>query len=243
MLTLMAETNFLRDERGGMQRWHPGLWRLRLSASSPVIAGTTDRTGDAARLRAALASARGFVGAAQVHGASLTAVESPHAPAEPIPGCDGLTTSIAGLALLIRTADCVPLFAWDARRRVAGLAHVGWRGLAGELPIRLAAWFRTMYHSRLDHLQFGIGPAIRACCYEVGEEFEQRFAAFLRRHEGRRTCDVVAGVVHQLSLAGIRPSRISDSGVCTACHPARWCSVRRGAEPDQRLLSFILLKA
>lgn len=222
--------------------WRPGLWRLSLPrADRAVIAGVTDRSADVETLRQQLTCARGMVLMEQVHRASLVAIESPQPPAQPIPGCDALTTRLAGVAVLVRTADCLPLFVWDPIQQVVGLAHAGWRGLVARLPLRLIGFLRHVYHSDPRDLVVGIGPAIRACCYEVGIEVAQRFGPFLRQTGGRRTCDLIGCATTQLLAAGVRPSRVVDCGCCTACDAARWHSVRRDGADAGRLVSFILL--
>jgi len=252
--------------------WRPGLWRVRLPQGTPLIAGITDRSGGLDTLNAQLATmSHGLVFAGQVHGASLAAVDFPNPFVNPLPACDGLTTTVGGVVLVIRTADCLPLFVWDPIQRVVGLAHVGWRGLARSLPMRMVAFVRQLYRSRPEDLWVGIGPAIRACCYEVGPEFpahpgergaggEEHFGPFLQHHDGRRTCDLIACATHQLVASGVRAWRLVDCGQCTVCstHPFvsddgvhdfkksaqadfLWHSVRRDGETGGRGLSFIML--
>src|SRR5437762_2525388 len=61
-----------------------------------------------------------------VHSADVTYVDSPGLHRD----VDGLVTDRTGLALFATYADCYPIVLHDARRRVAGLAHAGWRGTA-----------------------------------------------------------------------------------------------------------------
>ena len=188
-----------RLRRGGGQAgrmdllipWQAGLWRFLISNDTRLLAGVTDRSGDLERLRTCLhpdarwgrqarvACGRGLVLAEQIHGASLAAIETTDPPANPIAGCDGLTTRVRGLALVIRTADCLPIVVWDPIQEVVGLIHAGWRGLVSRLPMRVVSFVQRVYHSRPQDLWVGIGPAIRSCCYEVGKEFEPRFGSFV----------------------------------------------------------------
>lgn len=41
---------------------------------------------------------------------------------------DGMVTDIPGIILTLRTADCCPVLFYDARNRIIGAAHAGWRG-------------------------------------------------------------------------------------------------------------------
>jgi YfiH family protein len=222
--------------------WQPGLWRFQLPRGNLLVAGVTDRSGTLDAMRTQLAFATSVVQAEQIHGASVSVIESTHPPVNLIPGCDGLVTRVPGVVLVIRTADCLPLFLWDPVQRVVGLAHVGWRGLVRALPMRLMSALQMYASSRPQDVWVGIGPAIRACCYEVGEEFEQPFGSFVRHASGRRTCDLIGYATQQLFASGVRPSRVIDCGECTACEGSRWHSVRRDGETGGRLYSFIVIQ-
>ena len=223
--------------------WQPGLWRFTFPRMSRgVVAGITDRSCDMEGLRARLAAPAGVAFAAQPHGASVAALEVPSAPADPLPGCDGLTTRTAGLALVIRSADCLPIVLWDPIQRAVGLLHAGWRGLADQLPLRALSFLRHGYHSNPAHLWVGIGPAIRPCCYEVGREFLPRFGRFVSMRRGRRVCDLIGYATQQLLAGGVPRTQVVDSGRCTACEPARWHSVRREGERGGRLFSFAMIR-
>ena len=150
---------------------------------------------------------------------------------------DALVTSRDQLALAIATADCVPVL-FSTRDQIAA-AHAGWRGLVDGV---LAATL-----SRLDAtpatVEVWIGPAIGACCYEVGEEV----AARLRRAgndisvttlTGQRPhADLQAIAVHQLETAGV--SRIHVVDLCTRCNPDRLWSYRRDGEAAGRNWALI----
>jgi len=159
-----------------------------------------------------------------------------------VTGCDALLTPTPGLVLLTRTADCLPIFFADPSRGVIGIAHAGWRGLAAALPARVVAAFRHAYHSTVGALHVAVGPAIRACCYEVGPEFVEWFEPFVQDRGGRRTCDLVGAARAQLAQCGIRPDRILDSQRCTACEAQHWYSLRRDGPTTGRLTSFIMLR-
>lgn len=224
-----------------VRAWRPGLWQFQIAQDPWLLAGVSERSTTLEDLRAQLIEAHGLALVEQVHGASIASVES-CTSADPIPGCDALATQLPGLALVIRTADCVPIVVWDPVQRVVALAHAGWRGLASFLPMRLVRFLQTRYVSHPQDLFIGIGPAIRVCCYEVGEEFVPRFGPFVHTRHGRRVCDLVGCATQQLVATGVRTSRVVDCGQCTACQPSRWHSVRREGEAGGRLLSFVLIR-
>lgn len=222
--------------------WQDGVWRLRFGARS-ILAGVTDRSCSVEELRAKLADSApaGLVLAEQVHGASIASIETPTAVAAPVPGCDGLLTQIPGLALVVRSADCLPVFAIDARKEVVGAVHAGWRGLAKGMVASLIDALAARYHSRRQDLWIGIGPAIRSCCYDVGPELDAPFSRFVRTGGGRRICDLVGFAVDQAVSLGVPAAHVVDCRACTACDPVRWHSVRRDGERAGRLLSFICI--
>ena len=224
--------------------WQPGLWRWREPGLRGAVAGVADRSMDHLAVARLLAPRRGFVQAQQVHGASIACLLGASGAEETtISGCDALVTATPGMALVIRTADCLPIIMWDPVRRVAGVLHAGWRGLEKCLPMRAVALMTQAFGSRTGELWSAIGPAIRSCCYEVGPEFESRFPAFVSIRDGRRRCDLIACATDQLRQAGLPARRSVDSGWCTACDTSRWCSVRKEGDATGRLLSFVMIPA
>ena len=218
-----------------------GIWQLDGLGLRGVKAGLVDRHGTLPQLHAHVASARRWVQAEQVHGSSVAILQHPREEAPLIPACDALLTNVLGTALLVRTADCLPLFFIDPSRGAVGIAHAGWRGLHRQLPLRVLAAFRHLYQSHPANLRVAVGPAIRACCYEVGPEFQARFGVFVQERRGRRTCDLVGVALDQLRRGGIRPDHLFDAQACTACESDRWFSIRREGAQTGRMVSFMLL--
>ena len=121
--------------------------------------------------------------------------------------------------------------------------HAGWRGTAAEVVnhavIRMAADFRT----DASDLYVAIGPCIRECCYQVGADV---FAKFLRwfperngNASGPQNLNLAEANRRQLLESGVSPSRIFDSGLCTACCPDQFVSYRREPHNPWRMISSI----
>jgi YfiH family protein len=140
---------------------------------------------------------------------------------------DGMLTSRPGLLLAIATADCVPvLLARRDGREVAAL-HAGWRGALGGIVDAFADLVRARGGDPGDWIA-ALGPAARACCYEVGQEvidgFVERwdFAPGFVAPRPRRL-DLPAIVRRQLERAGVQA--VASRGECTMCHAradGRW---------------------
>jgi len=97
-------------------------------------------------------------------------------PAQPL-AADGLVTDTPGLVLAAQTADCLPVILVDRKRRAAGVFHAGWRGTAKRIIEKGVGEMRKHFGSDPRHLVAAIGPGVRGCCYEVGEEVRTRFEA------------------------------------------------------------------
>ena len=99
--------------------------------------------------------------------------------ADPAPGQpgDGMLTRTAGRLLAIRTADCCPILIADVRRRAVAAVHAGWRGALARIAEKAVGEMRRQYGSEPSDLRAALGPSIRACCYEVGDELRQHFRA------------------------------------------------------------------
>lgn len=160
--------------------------------------------------------------AGQVHGARVVRVEAPgHTPE-----CDGLVTRVAGLVLAVTTADCMALL-YVARGAVAA-AHCGWRGAADGMP--LAALDATVAAGACapGDVHVHIGPCIRSCCYEIGDDVAARFPpGAVVEAGGRRTLDLPGVARAALVAAGVPGHQVHDTGSCTACEPHWYFSHRR----------------
>jgi polyphenol oxidase len=136
--------------------------------------------------------------------------------------CDGLWSDEQGRAMLLLTADCMPIAI--ARREgeppAVEILHVGWRGLLAGI---VAAGVRAIGARRLAA---AIGPSIGPCCYEVGEEvavpFRQAFGDDVAQ-EGR--LDLWTSAERALRAAGVE--HVERFDICTSCEGERFFSHRR----------------
>ena len=83
--------------------------------------------------------------------------------------CDAVVTVTPGLVLATLVADCVPLVLHDPRAHVLAAVHAGWRGTVARVT---GAAVATMTGLGADPARIvaGIGPAITADRYQVGDE-------------------------------------------------------------------------
>ena len=177
--------------------------------------------------------------ASQVHGVAVTLVRAGDAPAEVARRqADGLCTDRADVALAVFVADCIPAVVVDPRTGAFAAVHAGWRGtLAGVLPAAVRA-LGEHFGARPADLRVALGPAIGPCCFEVGPEVAEAFAAGLPEARaagvivgalpgGKAHIDLKRANTVLLERAGLAPEAIDAGPECTSCDRARFFSYRR----------------
>ncbi len=161
--------------------------------------------------------------------------------------CDGMLTDETGVGLVVESADCVPLLFWAPKARAVAAVHAGWRGTLARIGARAVSRLKEVYGAAGDDLWVAVGPAIRVCCFEVGDGVISSFAEGGRDIErisrpgprGRRHLDLVEDNRAQLVASGVPLWRIFDSGACTRCENERFYSFRREGEGVGRILGAI----
>ncbi len=88
------------------------------------------------------------------------------------PTCDGLITTVPGLALAVMVADCIPLLLSSAT--VVAAVHVGRRGLVNSIAIKTVTRMRELGAGQI-HAQ--LGPSICGRCYEIPQDLCDEVAA------------------------------------------------------------------
>jgi YfiH family protein len=210
---------------------------------------------------AALASSLGAGRVAivdQVHGRAVVVIREGEAlPSEP-PPADALVSDARAVAVAVRAADCVPLLIADRRTGAVAAVHAGWRGTAASVAVAAVEAMARAFGTVPGDLVAAIGPSIGPCCYEVGTELVDAFAAagharhlvdrwFLapkpRRGERERPklrLDVAGANRDQLILAGVNEADIHLSALCTAEHLDVLTSYRAERDRAGRLAAAIV---
>lgn len=172
----------------------------------------------------------------QVHSASVIANYG--RPARRDPG-DALIENTPGIAIGIKTADCVPILFADPVRRAVAAVHAGWKGTAASIAPAAIRAMAADFGTRPEDVLAAIGPSIGECCYEVGPEVAREFgvAAPGRVHLNLRVINA-----RQMEAAGVRRANISISTDCTRCQDAKYHSFRRDREAAGRMTSWIRIR-
>jgi len=184
----------------------------------------------------------------QVHGAAVAAVGAQDR-GRVVQDTDALVTDEPGVLLMLRFADCTPIWLYDPVRRAIGLAHAGWRGTVAGTARATVDKMRSAFGSRPADLVAGIGPSIGPCCYEVGEDValsvQDTFSGvspqlLAPRTNGKWHLDLWAANRHHLVRAGVE--QVEVAGICTACHTEEWFSHRAERGTTGRIGALIGLR-
>ena len=177
--------------------------------------GSRDDPAHVRENRARMATAMGvapdhFLTVYQVHSPDVAVVSGPW-PTEARPHADAIVTRTPGLAIGITTADCGPVLFADAKARVIGAAHAGWKGaLTGVLEATVAAMEKL--GAERQGIVAAIGPLIRQHSYEVGAEFVTRFTEVDAENADFFVPSSRDGHA-MFDLAGFIRSRLENAGV------------------------------
>ena len=179
------------------------------------------------RMRKALRLS-GLASAAQVHGGRAAVITSPdQALLSDIPEVDILVTTVPGLGLLIKQADCQAVMFYDPVKRVAANVHCGWRGQVHNILGETVRLLQDRFATRPADLYAAIGPSLGPCCAEF-RNFRRELPPALWTYQVRPTYfDLWRLSLDQLAAAGVSPARIDLAGLCTRCGADDFYSYRR----------------
>lgn len=189
----------------------------------------------------------------QVHGTSVFVAEEGDAgrgvfeASTAVPTTDSLVTDRPGLALLCLFADCVPIAVADPVRRAVGIVHAGWRGTAGGIVNRTVEVMRDAFSSKPGDLVAVIGPAIGACCYEVGDEVAGALMPIgegiaVKVENGKWSVDLAFANMERLLSAGLSEKNVFTLGICTACEAELFFSHRRDRGRTGRMAAVVCVR-
>jgi copper oxidase (laccase) domain-containing protein len=150
-----------------------------------------------------------YARAEQPHGNAVAVVTQPGSH----PGVDALVTTVVGLPLLIRCADCAPVFlvAPDA----IALIHSGKKGALANVAGATVA----VMPASPEQILAVIGPSIGPCHYDM---------------------DLWTPIENQLRAAGVR--QICNERRCTACHLDKYFSYRAELGQTGRMFALLALR-
>lgn len=146
---------------------------------------------------------KALVSAEQVHGVGVAKVGRADT-GKIVPQADALICSESDVTLVVRVADCGPVWLHCAKTGAIGLVHSGRKGTElGIVPVTVQA-MRKEFGAEPREMMALLGPCIRPPHYDVNFASE---------------------ILRQLQQEGV--GKIVDSGLCTASDSERFYSYRR----------------
>lgn len=116
-----------------------------------------------------------LVFANQVHGHTAVEVTAAHrgrgstSAGDVVADADALVTGDPGVGLAIMVADCVPVVLYDPVTRTLACIHAGWKGTVARVALSAIA-LMVDKGARAQNILAGVGPAIAARRYQVGDD-------------------------------------------------------------------------
>ena len=111
----------------------------------------------------------------QVHGSRVAIVDRPGMTREELEGFDAFVTNLPGVAIGVRTADCVPVLLFDPVARVVAAVHAGWKGTVLHISEEVLEAMGQEFGSKPADMKAVIGPSIGPDSFQVGEEVAEKF--------------------------------------------------------------------
>ena len=175
---------------------------------------------------------------------------------EGIESGDGYVTTERGVALGIKTADCVPiLFEAKKEGQVVAVAavHAGWRGTVAGIAAKCVERLKREAGVEVSDIAAAIGPCIHKCCYEVSRDVYDAVKRELGvaiadkfviscGDNGKYMCDL-AGINCELLLnCGLCKDNVDILGECTCCMPEKYYSHRYSHGVRGTMLNVIFME-
>lgn len=176
----------------------------------------------------------------QVHGAAVRTITTADLHDDPYGKvayeADGLMTDLPGAALVVYSADCIPILFYDPVRRCVAAVHAGWRGTAAGIATAAVDRMKNVYGCRPEDILAAIGPGICPDCFETHEDVPNAMTSALGtgvlhhiriKENGKFAVDLKAINAMRLEHAGLDPEHIAVSSLCTSCNPDKFWSHRK----------------
>jgi len=175
----------------------------------------------------------------QIHKDKVLVIENVSDLKRPVLEYDAIITNLHNIFCGILTADCIPIFIVDQKKKIIASIHTGWQGTALKITKKVLVEVKHRFNSSPEDIIAVLGPSIGVCCYEVDEKIlNNDLISFLRKENHRWFLDLSKANIVQLEEEGIHHDQIYLINLCTHCYSNLFFSYRR-ERVTGRQLSFI----
>ena len=159
---------------------------------------------------------------------------------------DAAITENEKIMLLTTWADCIPVILYSPGNNIVATIHSGWKGTYKQIINNVLSFFHKK-GTNFEQLYAAVGPGIKKCCYEVGDDFLNYFNKFqnvlFERRKDKLFFDLSYCVYLQLIECGVKESNIDYCSYCTCCNEEPiFSSYRREKNLFQGQAAFIGMK-
>tara|TARA_A100001011_G_C14321789_1_gene851106 strand:- start:3020 stop:3643 length:624 start_codon:yes stop_codon:yes gene_type:complete len=153
---------------------------------------------------------------------------------------DGLVTlKKYKLKLMIKVADCVPIYLYDSKNQLYGLIHSGWRGTKNHIILNALEIFKKKGCSNFKDVKVFIGPHIKDLSYEVDWDVAQYFSFVCKNKKSKKwLLSLEKEIIFDCISEGILNENIFVSDICTF-RSKDYESFRRDGEKSKRMLGIL----
>ena len=192
----------------------------------------------------------------QVHEAKVAFIEKPGMTREELEGYDVFVTTLPGVAIGVRTADCVPVLLYDPVKRVVAAVHAGWKGTVLHISEKTVELMTVKYRCDAADIRAVLGPSIGPESFQVGEKEAEHPKnddipmANIRSFQGKGDGSPMSGGHHidlwkanrwLLEKAGVKPENIQISGIDTFTDNSFFSARREGVQCGRIINSIMLI--
>lgn len=174
------------------------------------------------------------------------------------PDTDALVTRLSGIAVGVRTADCVPIVMNAPDIGAVAAVHAGWKGTVGNIVGNTVDCLVSM-GADVSKIRAAFGPSICGECYETGQDLALKFKEAALGEaiiygegidpmgervfgESSVRVDIQKANAILLGSKGILPGNISYCGECTRHSAKCWPSWRRENGTSRRLATVVFTR-
>lgn len=155
---------------------------------------------------------------------------------------DGLVTSEQGVALMMMTADCLPIVLSNADGTEVACLHAGWRGLANGIVETTVKQMKSQpsfawMGAAISQQHFEVGAEVKATFVQENADFE---TDFISQSNGKFLADLYSIARKKLTVLGVK--KVSGGEHCTFAEADKFYSYRRNSMTG-RMATFIFIRA
>lgn len=175
-----------------------------------------------------------------IHGVNVEIIKN--SKEKIIPKTDVLITKEKGIYLSVTAADCIPVMFYDAKEKIIGIVHAGWRGIVGEI-IKKTINKIIKLGGKIENIMVAMGPGINSCHFSIAEDNLDKFeiySEFIEKRKDEHFVDLKGIIRKQLFKLGIKEKNIENNNDCTFCNKDKYYSYRREKVKNSGLMVALI---